>query len=428
LRTREPPSSTEGEPSDLPEHTGGTWSVLRYSGFTRLFISTAVVVFGVVGQGVARGWLARDLTGTNTGLGGVMLAFGVAMLVSTPLGGVAADRFPKRAVLIGAVVVLGVSSLWIGIAVETGTVTYWMLLIASALQAGAFAFYIPARIAFLSDLVDAGSIEDAVVLSQISGEAMRVIAPALAGALVGAAWFGVGGVFLLAGALAGISVVILLGVPRGTPHGRVHGSPFDDLVDAIRYVRASHALTLLALTTIGVVMIGYPYMTFLPSVATTMLDVGAGGYGLMSAIAGLGAVLGGVFVIYRPPRRDPWRAIFLSGLTFGVALIALGLSPSFGVVLAVLLVVGATGLIVQTTSQSLVLTLSDFEYHGRLQGMVVLGFSGFGLAALPLGIVADAVGLRSTLAGMGVVVLLIMAGFGIAHARRPSVSPPVDLG
>ena len=74
------------------------------------------------------------------------------------------------------------------------------------------------------------------------------------------------------------------------------------------------------------------------------------------------------------------------------------------------------------------LRLSPIEYHGRLQSLVILGFSGFGLAALPLGIVADAVGLRATLAGMGVVVLVIMAGFGIAHARRPSVSPPVDLG
>ena len=79
-------------------------------GYRRLLYSAAAVIFGVMGQAVARGWLARDLTGSNTGLGGVMLAFGIAMLVATPWGGVAADRFPKRTVLLVAVSLLMVSS------------------------------------------------------------------------------------------------------------------------------------------------------------------------------------------------------------------------------------------------------------------------------------------------------------------------------
>ncbi len=69
---------------------------MQSAGYRRLFISAAAVIFGVMGQAVARGWLARDLTGSNAGLGGVMLAFGIAMLIATPWGGVAADRFPKR--------------------------------------------------------------------------------------------------------------------------------------------------------------------------------------------------------------------------------------------------------------------------------------------------------------------------------------------
>ena len=67
------------------------------------------------------------------------------------------------------------------------------------------------------------------------------------------------------------------------------------------------------------------------------------------------------------------------------------------------------------------LTLSDIDYHGRMQSMVVLGFSGFGLAALPLGILADAVTLEVTLAGMGVVVLVVSAVFSakrVQHRRR----------
>ena len=98
-----------------------------------------------MGQSVARGWLAKDLTGSNAGLGGVMLAFGVAMLIATPWGGVAADRFPKRTVLLAAVLMLVASSLLTGLAMVTGVIEYWMLLVASAVQAAAFAAYLPGR-------------------------------------------------------------------------------------------------------------------------------------------------------------------------------------------------------------------------------------------------------------------------------------------
>ena len=89
-------------------------SVLRNDGYRRLYISAALVIFGVMGQAVARGWLARELTGTNAGLGGVMLVFGVAMLLATPWGGVAADRLSKRLVLLGSVGALTLSSLLLG--------------------------------------------------------------------------------------------------------------------------------------------------------------------------------------------------------------------------------------------------------------------------------------------------------------------------
>ena len=84
--------------------------------------------------------------------------------------------------------------------------------------------------------------------------------------------------------------------------------------------------------------------------------------------------------------------------------------------------VGAAGLVFQTTTQSLMLTLSDIDYHGRMQSMVVLGFSGFGLAVLLLGILADAVTLEVTLAGMGVVVLVVSAVFRRSASSTDAVS------
>jgi MFS family permease len=394
--------------------------------YRRLLVSASAVIFGVMGQAVARGWLARDLTGNNTGLGGVMLAFGIAMLVATPWGGVAADRFPKRSVLLVSVSLLVVSSSLIGLAVVADVIEYWMLLVASAIQATAFALYLPTRIAFIAEVVEPAAIGPAIMLSQTTQEAMRVFAPALAGVLIGLSWFGVGGVFLLAAATSTLAGVILLGLPPGAPRTVSTRSPIAEMTDAFRYVRARSSLGLVALVTIGVVVIAFPYLTFLPTLADERFDVGARGYGVMAGVVGLGAVVAGVVA----PRRRwaihrPWATVAVSGSAVGVALIALGLAEVYWLALVALFAVGAAGLMFQTTTQALMLSLSDADYHGRMQSMVVLGFSGFGLAALPLGLLADAVTLRVTLVAMGTVVLLFTGAFALK--RRQHTRAIVDL-
>jgi predicted MFS family arabinose efflux permease len=389
-----------------------------------LFYSAAIVIFGVMGQAIARGWLARELTGNNAGLGGVMLVFGASMLIATPLGGVAADRYDKRRILIWSVVALMASSSGIGLAVVSGTISYWMLLVAGGLQAGAFAFYLPARIALLTAVVPGELIQNAIVISAMAQEAMRVFAPAIAGVMIGVAWFGVGGVFIAAGVTASIAMVMVMQLPRGTarePSGR---SPLAELADAVNYLRSNAAVGRIAVLTVVVVMVGFPYLTFLPTMADERYGVGATGFGVMSAVVGLGAVIAGMLDARLNTGTRPWKTIIFSGAGFGGALILLGVVNSYLVGLISLMVVGATALIFQTSSQALMLRLSPLEYHGRLQSMVILGFSGFGLAALPLGVLADAVTLDLVLISMGVIVIGCAALFTMFHLRH--AEPPAQ--
>ena len=293
-----------------------------------------------------------------------------------------------------------------------------MLVVASMIQAAAFAFYLPARIAFIAELVQPAQIGPAIVLSQTVAEAMRVVAPALAGVLIGVTWFGVGGVFLLAAGTAALAAAVLVGLPAGNPRSLPTRSPIAEMVDAFRYVRSRPGLGLVALTSIGVVVVGFPYLTFLPTLADERYDVGAGGYGVMAGTTGLGAVTAGLLAPrFRWAVQWPWRTIALSGATLGMSLIAVALAARFWLALIALVGVGASGLVFQTTTQSQMLALSDVDYHGRMQSMVVLGFSGFGLAALPLGLVADALTLEVTLAAMGVAILAMTGGF-VAKRRQ----------
>jgi MFS family permease len=133
---------------------GKTFASLAYPEYRRLWISGVIVFMAVNAQGIARGWLAKEITGTNAGLGGVLLGFGVAMLVATPVGGVLADRLNKRTLIFLAHVLLAISSAWIGLAIVFDVVAYWMLIASGAVQAVAFGLYGPARMAFIAELVE----------------------------------------------------------------------------------------------------------------------------------------------------------------------------------------------------------------------------------------------------------------------------------
>src|SRR5690606_21050609 len=119
-------------------------------------------------QIIARGFLAYELTGTNSALGGVGLAFGVPQLFLSLWGGVVADRFSKRKVLLWSQGIIAANSAWLATMIAMGQVEYWMLLVAGVVQGAGFAFVGPARQAFIFDLVGKDTIGNAVVLQQLS--------------------------------------------------------------------------------------------------------------------------------------------------------------------------------------------------------------------------------------------------------------------
>jgi len=398
----------------------GTFAALAIPLYRRLWISGGVMFVAVMGQNIARGWLAKDLTGSNAGLGGVMLGFGLPMMVAVPWGGVAADRFPKRTVLMASVVILMLTSSWIGLAVTFDFMRYWMLVVAAGLQAVAFALYMPARMAFITELVDRSMLANAITLSQMGAEGARVVGPALAGLLIASASFGTEAVFFVSTGLSLVGLLTLVGMPPGrAPTGRPPGSPYAELRDGVRYVRAFPVVRLLVLTSLGVVIAGFPYMAFLPALADDVFDVGSDGYGVMSTVNAAGAVATGLLVARRAD-RDPWRLLTLCGLLFAGSVFLLALAPSFPLALVALFAIGGMSLGFQTSNQALLFSLAKFDFHGRIQGLVMLGFSGFGIAALPLGVVADVVGLRPTLAAMGGFGVLVMLVFMVrGRALRP---------
>ncbi len=399
----------------------GRFASLESPAYSRLFWSGTLVFTAVQGSSLARAWLARS---SNSALGGTLFAFGVAMLLASQFGGVLADRLSKRRIIIWANVVLFASAFGLGVAVMADSIEYWMLVVSSAMQGMAFSFMGPARMAFTSELVEHRHLPNAVALGQLSLNATKIVGPAVAGIAIGV-WddTGTAWVYFASAAISVGAIAMTWPLPRSSAGRARRGS--GSFKDGIAYVRSHGELRIVMLTAFVVVMIGYPYVIFLTRLVTDTFELDAGSLGVLNTLQAVGAVIMSVFVANRMA-TGAWKWQLQSGTAFGVALVALALVPNYLATIPVVLVLGASNAVFQTANNTLALTISEPEYHGRIQSLMMLSFSGFGIAALPLGLLADEIGLQPMFALSGVTVLAAVAvavAWRTRHVESTTTSP-----
>ncbi len=393
-----------------------TFYSLENAQYRMLWTGTVFSFFGMQMQIVARGWLAFDLTGQNTALGAMMLAFGAPSLVFTLWGGVIADRLPRRRTLLISQGVLCLNSAWIAVMVAVGLMEFWMLLAASFTQGVGFAFMGPARNAFIGSLVGREAVGNAIVLQQLSMNGTRVVGPALAGVFISLWFIGVGGVYFITATGFLIAILTVWRLPAGEPEARAEAtSPLSDLMDGLRYVRSRPSVATLILTSFVLTAFAFPFQSFLPSLAEDIYNTGSQGLGVLSAVQAVGAVIAVVLVAGIAGRASAWGQQLLLAFAFGGSVTLLGFANNFATGLGAILLVGACSAGFQSLNNALSISYSASRYHGRVQSLNMLSWSLFGIASLPIGIVADLIGIRETLMiagvlGVGGVLLLYVIG------------------
>ena len=267
-----------------------------------------------------------------------------------------------------------------------------------------------------------------LVLSQMSHELSRMVAPALAGLMIGVTWFGLGGVFLAGAATSVMALVFATRLPQLPRRATSTASGLSDLASAVRYVRTTHKLGAVSLSAVGVILCGFPYLVLLPALATDRFGAGPVEFGVMSGTAGLGALVAGMGGASLEALVGPAALVPASGTVAGISVLALSIAGSLPVALGALLVIGASLMVFQTSAQAYMMQLAEPAYHGRVQSILVFGYSGAMLAAFPIGLLADVLSLRDALVVMGVGILLFvapaMARGGGAH--RPAVADRGD--
>lgn len=424
-RMSDDPASGDG--AGGPVTTSRTFAALAVPAYRVLWWSGLFSFMGIQMQMLVRGLLAWDLTERESGLGVVFLVFGLSMLVSTPFGGVAADRFPKRWLLFIGQFVITIAAVGMGLAVIIGVEQFWMLLVVSATQGSMFGLIGPARMSFTTELVGRDLLGNAITLSILSMSFTRVFAPSLAGTLAGYKAFGIGGAYLVAALFSLVSAVLtfrLPDMPRGEPSGR---SPLQDIADGVRYVAARPALRRVVVTSTVVIMFGFNYVAFMPALVEGEFELGDSYVGYMSTTSSIGAIAVSILIASRANSPRARGMIVGFGAAFGLTVMLFGLAPTYWSALLIVVLVGAATTGFQSLTGAVALSDTAGSHQGRVQSLMQLSFAGFGVAALPLGVLAEVVGLRNAIVVMGSVPLAAIAlfaiGEGFVNPRRRTVDP-----
>lgn len=404
------------------------FAALEQRDFRILWAGGLFSFMGVQMQFFLRGILAWDLTEREGALGLVYFIFGIALLVATPLGGVASDRLPRRQVMLVSLGLLVTSAAGMSAAVLTGVVQYWMLLVASVLQGTAFGFFGPARMAMTSDLLGRGQLGNALSLQSLAMNGSRIFAPSLAGALAGWALFGIGGAYAASATISSVSLILTVWLPNPPAALTGRTRPFSDIANGVRYVRDVPGIRSIVLTTFAILMFAFSYVSFTPALVKDVFGLGNEAVGAFTSAASVGALIAGLWVAGLADSHRARGIMTGAGMLFGLTVALFGVAPTYVIAVVVAGVAGAGTTTYQTLSNTLALQQSDSAFQGRVQSIMQLGFAGFGMAALPLGLVAEAIGLRATLVIMGTIAASAAALYGMIGGELNDPDRSVTAG
>lgn len=395
-----------------------TFASLRLPGYRRLWIGVLLNFTALWFAIVARGFLTFELTDSTAALGAMFLGFGLPMLVLAPVGGVIADRWPRKMVMLTAQWSLVATNAVLAIVILADAVEFWMLFVAAISEGAAVALGIPARQALIGDLVEEDELGNAVALQQVSFNGARIIAPSIAGVLIAVAVIGVGGVFVLHTVLYAAAAIVMMSVPSvqaRQPESRL--SPVRGVIEGIRYVRGRPAILTLVLMAYAVNLTAFTYAIFIPAIVDDIFDRGSVALGMMTTAIAVGAFAASLPVAVLADRASGWTVHIWSALAFGVLLVGFALSPVYAVALAVGVGLGAAETGFLSLNGSMAMRYTHRDYYGRVNAVILFGFALNGLIGFPIGVLADAIGIRETMFGLGIASTALVVVV-LLYARR----------
>jgi MFS family permease len=401
------------------------FTALRHPLYRRVWAATVIDQTGNWLQITGRAYLIYHVTGSTTSLGTIYFLSYIPQLLLSQVGGVVADRFDRRRVLMAGGALMGLGAAAMALLAVTDTANVATVGAVSVVLGAVATLSQPAELALVPALVPREDLTSAMSLTGATQATTRVIGPLLAGALipvVGVAWL-----FWLNTA----SYAAVLGVwalTRVAPNPvMVERSTFKAIAASARWVWDTPAVRVLVLTTLVVAGIGQVYQPLAVAFCTKVLahgndDLGASYYGLFQAAIGVGSAIG-ILSLATLANRQPRRALVISALGCAASLFSLGFVHSLALALVAAVGIGVFQFALTTLALTLIQYMSPEDMRGRVVSIHSVAFVGpLPLIGLAGGALASVIGLPATLLGFGAFCLLYCVPFLRMAHHLPATS------
>lgn len=385
---------------------------LRYHNYRLFFIGQSISLIGTWIQRIAMPWLIYRQTDSAFLLGLVGFAGQIPTFIIAPFAGVLMDRWNRYQVLIATQVLAMLQALVLALFYFTGELSVWLIVVLSILLGIVNAFDMPARQAFLVQMVDnKEDLGNAIALNSSMVNSARLIGPSIAGVLIAATNEGI--CFLINGLsyLVVIATLLMMTIKK-RPAKAQKSRVIQELKAGFDYTFGFAPIRAIILLLALVSLMGMPYTVLMPVFAREVLHGGAHTFGFLMGAAGLGALSGALYMAGRKSVLGLGRIIPFSAGIFGVGLISFAFSRTFLLSLFIIFIAGL-GMIMQMTSSNTILqTIIDDDKRGRVMSFYTMAFMGTApFGSLLAGSLAHAVGAPNTLIIGGTACLLGAALF-----------------
>jgi MFS family permease len=394
---------------------------LRHRNYRLFFAGQSLSLIGTWMTRIAVSWLVYRLTHSALLLGLVSFTGQIPTFILAPLAGVWVDRWNRHRVLVVTQVLAMIQSALLAFFALSGTITVTHIVLLSVFQGLINAVDMPARQAFLVEMVaDREDLPNAIALNSSMVNAARLVGPSVAGVLI--AGVGEGWCFFIDAVsyLAVIASLLLMRLAIG-PRRAATTHVLAELREGFRYVTSSAPIRSILLLLALVSLMGMPYTVLMPIVASKVLNGGAHTLGFLMAASGFGALLGAVYLASRRTVLGLGRLIPLSAATFGIGLVAFSFSRTFWLSLALMPLVGMAMMVQMASSNTILQTIVDEDKRGRVMSFYAMAFFGtVPLGSLLAGSLASRAGAPITIL-IGGAACIIGAGLflrGLPELRR----------
>jgi MFS family permease len=404
---------------------GKVFSSLAIRNYRIYFIG---VLFTNIGQWMARtaqSWLVlTELTNNSaSALGTLTALMFLPQLVLVPVAGRVADRFPKRRTLLICQIVGGIDALTLGLLVLTGHVELWMVYLIAVIDGTAVTFDGPSRQAFVGEMVPLSQLPNAIGLNSASFNAARLFGPGIAGVLI--AVLGTGPVILW-NVLSFISTAVALLLMNAEElHPRSASPESGGFIDGVKY--AMHRPDLIVLFICGLALggLGFNFQISNAVMVTVAFGKGAGEYGILGSLMGLGALAAALSAAARSTPRLRYVLIGMAGYT--VFSLAAALALNYWVFAALQAPIGLFAITVLVSGNTLLQTHTSPEMRGRMMALWNLVISGVAPISSPVvGRLGDVFGPRATVMFGVIVVGVTVIGVTAAIMHNDQLRIRID--